>query len=78
MLNMSEMIEMGMISPRESDCIVWLDARAEIRILARGGKSGGAGFVGDIKLGADLENVKNVGKREIFLREATSEVLSGR
>ena len=53
---------MGMIS----SCIVWLAARAEIRILARGGKSGGAGFVGDIKLGADLENVKNVGKREIL------------
>ena len=47
---------------------MWLDARVEIRILARGGKSGGAGFVGDIKLGADLENVKktNVGKREIL------------
>ena len=53
---------MGMIS----SCIVWLAARAEIRILARGGKSGGAGFVGDIKLGADLENVKIVGKREIL------------
>ena len=39
---------MGMIS----SCIVWLAARAEIRILARGGKSGGAGFVRDIKLGS--------------------------
>ena len=56
--------KMGMIWT--SCCIVWLDARVEIRILARGGKSGGAGFVGDIKLGADLENVKNVGKREIL------------